>query len=71
MRLADRAQIRGVAAATYVSLRVHAHLHGVAPLPKAEYLTLRQSVLELSAIGQNLNQIANTANSGRVRPAVP
>ena len=68
MRLADRAQARGLASATYVSLLVRTHLHGAAPLPKAEYLALRQSILELSAIGRNLNQIARAANMGQSLP---
>ena len=33
-------------------------------MPRAEYLALRQSVLELTAIGRNLNQIARTINQG-------
>ena len=67
-RLADRAQARGLASATYVSLLVRTHLHGAAPLPKAEYLALRESILELSAIGRNLNQIARAANMGQSLP---
>jgi hypothetical protein len=42
-------QARGMASATYVSLLVRSHLHNAAPLPKAEYLALRQLILELSA----------------------
>jgi len=68
MRLADRAQARGLASATYVSLLVRTHLHGAAPLPRAEYLALRQCILELSAIGRNLNQIAKAANMGQSLP---
>ena len=57
-RLRERAAARGLASATYVALLVRSHLSGVAPLPKAEYLILRQSIHELTAIGRNLNQIA-------------
>jgi hypothetical protein len=32
------------------------HLRDAAPLPKAEYLALKQSVLKLTAMGRNLNQ---------------
>jgi hypothetical protein len=39
-------------------------------LPKAEYLALKQSVLELTAVGRNLNQIARAMNQGG-RPALP
>lgn len=61
-RLTERATARGVASATYVALLVRSHLLRNAPLPKAEYLLLRQSVLELTAIGRNLNQIARAIN---------
>jgi Bacterial mobilisation protein (MobC) len=64
MLLSERARARGMPSATYVSLLVRSHLRGVAPLPKAEYLALRQSVLELTAIGRNLNQIARVINQG-------
>jgi len=63
-RLQERATARGLASATYVSLLVRSHLSGSAPLPKAEYLALRQSVLELTAIGRNMNQIAKALNQG-------
>lgn len=60
--LKERGSARGIASATYVSLLVRSHFSGHAPLPKAEYLLLRQTVLELAAIGRNLNQIARTIN---------
>jgi len=68
--LKERSSARGMASATYVSLLVRSHLRGVAPIPKAEYLALKQSVVELTAIGRNLNQIARVANQGS-RPALP
>jgi hypothetical protein len=68
--LKERASARGLASATYVSLLVRSHLRGAAPLPKAEYLALKQSVLELTAMGRNLNQIARAMNQGG-RPASP
>jgi hypothetical protein len=61
--LRERAGARGLAPATYASLLIRVHLHGGAPLPKAEYLALRQAVLEVSAIGRNLNQIARALHS--------
>ena len=61
-RLTERAAARGVASATYVALLVRSHLSGAAPLPKAEYRALLQSVHELTAIGRNLNQIARAIN---------
>ena len=68
--LKERARARGMPSATYVSALVRTHLLGVAPLPKAEYLALKQSVLELTAIGRNLNQIARSLNQGG-RTALP
>ena len=62
--LRERAQARRMPSATYVSLLVRPHLRDVAPLPKAEYVALKQSVAELAAIGRNLNQIARAINHG-------
>lgn len=64
--LRERSDARGMAAATYVSLLVRSHLRGGAPIPKAEYLALKQSILELTVIGRNLNQIAHAVNKGGV-----
>ena len=65
--LRARADGRRIPPATYVSLLVRSHLRGVAPLPKKEYLALKQSVAELSMIGRNLNQIARAANFGQFK----
>lgn len=54
--------------ATYVAVYVRSHLRALAPLPKTEYLAVRSAVLELSAIGRNLNQIARAANQGHPVP---
>jgi len=62
--LKARASARGMAAATYVSVLVRAHLRDLSPLPKQELMVLRRSVGELGAIGRNLNQIARVANQG-------
>jgi hypothetical protein len=62
--LKERASARGLASGTYVAFLVRTHLQGRAPLPRAEYLALRESVLELRAIGRNLNQIARALNHG-------
>jgi Bacterial mobilisation protein (MobC) len=61
--LRDRAGNRELAPATYAALLLRVHLRGAVPLPKVEYLALRQAVLELSAIGRNLNQIAKALHS--------
>ncbi len=63
--LRERAAARGMAAATYVSVLTRAHLRGLAPLPKAEWLALEKSVSELSRLGRNINQIARAANQGK------
>jgi predicted DNA binding CopG/RHH family protein len=68
--LKERSSARGLPSATYVSLLVRSHLRAATPLPKAEYLALKQSVLELTAVGRNLNQIARAMNQGG-RPALP
>lgn len=60
LRLAERAAARGMAAATYVSVLVRAHLRHLTPLPKDELVAFRGSIAELGAIGRNLNQIAHT-----------
>jgi len=68
--LAERAAARGMAAATYVSVLVRAHLRGLAPLPHEELLALKRSVAELGAIGRNLNQSVRAANQGAAGAAV-
>jgi Bacterial mobilisation protein (MobC) len=58
------AAARGMAAATYVSVLTRSHLRSLAPLPKAEWLTLERTLTELSKLGRNINQIARAANRG-------
>jgi hypothetical protein len=65
--LRERAEGRGMAAATYASMVLRAHLRSVAPLPEREFAELRRSVGALGYIGRNLNQIARVANqSGKL-----
>ncbi|MGB6603625.1 MAG: hypothetical protein WA747_14595 [Steroidobacteraceae bacterium] len=68
--LRERSKARGMASATYASLLLRSHLRGGAPLPKAEYIALMQSIEGLAAVGRNLNQIARALNQGG-RPALP
>jgi predicted DNA binding CopG/RHH family protein len=68
--LKERSSARGLPSATYVSLLVRSHLRAAVPLPKAEFLALKQSVLELTAMGRTLNQIARAIHQGG-RPALP
>jgi len=65
--LAERAAARRMAAATYVSVLVRAHLRHLAPLPHDELRALNRAVGELGAIGRNLNQIARATQ--QVAPA--
>ncbi len=62
--LAERAAARGMAAATYVSVLVRAHLRHLTPLPKDELVAFRRSIAELGAIGRNLNQITRAVQRG-------
>jgi hypothetical protein len=48
--------------ATYASLLIRAHLRRLTPLPTQELKELRSSLLAISAIGRNLNQLARVAN---------
>jgi len=63
--LRERAHGRGMAAATYASFLLRAHLRAVTPMPDRELMELKRSVAALGAIGRNLNQIARAANQGR------
>jgi predicted DNA binding CopG/RHH family protein len=56
--LAERAASRGLAPGTYVAILVRSHVLGRVPLPRAEHSALRQCVMELTAIGRNLEEIA-------------
>jgi Bacterial mobilisation protein (MobC) len=65
--LRERAEARGMPAATYIAALVRAHLRTLAPLPCEEVAALKRSIAELSAIGRNLNQIARAAHqTGRI-----
>lgn len=61
--LRERAAARGLPAASYVSTLVRAHLRSLAPLPDKELAALRSAVIQLAAIGRNLNVMARTALS--------
>ena len=68
--LSERAAARQMAAATYVSVLVRAHLRTLAPLPKAELMALKRSVAELGAIGRNVNQLVRLAHQ-ETKPVGP
>ena len=60
--LRERANGRGLAAATYASMLLRAHLRAVAPLPDRELAELKRAVGALRVIGRALNQIARAAH---------
>ncbi len=64
--LAERAAARGMPAATYLAVLARSHLRNLAPLPETERKAFERGVVELSAIGRNLNQIARHLNQGGV-----
>ncbi|HEY6644526.1 hypothetical protein [Povalibacter sp.] len=67
--LRERAAARSLAAASYVSLLIRAHLRAVAPLPTTELRALRECVAELAAIGRNLNQwVRSGGEAAHLRP---
>lgn len=67
--LAERSKARGMAPATYAALALRSHLRGGAPIPKAEYVALRQAIDQVAVLGRNLNQIARVlSQGGRTQP---
>ena len=66
LMLRDRAQARGMPAATYVSFLVRSHFRRLAPLPDAELQAFKSAIGEVKAVGRNLNQIARATYEGRV-----
>ena len=66
LMLRDRAQARGMPAATYVSFLVRSHLRHLAPLPDAELQAFKSAIGEVKAVGRSLNQIARATYAGRV-----
>ncbi len=59
--LRERAVARGIAAATYVSMLIRAHLRSVTPLPDRELSELRHSIAVLGQIGRQLHQLVHVA----------
>src|SRR6202166_605998 len=65
--LRERADRRGMPAATYVAALLRAHLRALAPLPQEELAALKRSIVELGSVGRNLNQITFVAHkTGRI-----
>jgi hypothetical protein len=66
--LKERASARRMASATYVSVLVRSHLRGAAPLPRAEYMALKQATAGLTMMGRDLHQIARAISGGGAAP---
>lgn len=47
-----------------MALLTRSHLWNAAPIPKAEFLALRQSVNELTTMGRKLHQVVRAINHG-------
>jgi hypothetical protein len=62
--LRARAEGRGMAPSTYVSVLLRAHLRSVTPLPREELLALRGAIAELGAFGRLLDRTAPGADGG-------
>jgi hypothetical protein len=56
--LQERAAARAMAASTYISALVRAHLRSLAPLPDRELSALKTMTAELAALGRNLSTTA-------------
>lgn len=67
--LRERAEGRGLPAATYASMVLRAHLRAVTPLPDRELDELKRAIAGLAAIGRNLNQLARVAHTSTNVPA--
>ena len=68
--LRERAAARGLSPSTYAALQLGVHLRGGNPLPKAEFLLMRQAVLELRSLAHDLSQIARILHKDN-RASVP
>ncbi|MEJ0038940.1 MAG: hypothetical protein WDO68_23220 [Gammaproteobacteria bacterium] len=60
--LQERANGRGLAAATYASMLLRAHLHAMSPLPDRELAELKRAVAALGLIGRSLSHVARVAD---------
>ncbi len=62
--LKAKATARQMRSATYVSVVLSSHLRAAAPLPRAEYLALKQTAGELATIGRHLHEVAQAMKDG-------
>ncbi len=56
--LSERSAARGIAPSTYLAVLARAHLRNLTPLPKVEYLALKQTVSELGNLARRLGSEA-------------
>lgn len=66
--LNEWAAARGVPAATYIAALMRSHLRAITPIMKEERQALDRVVVELTAVGRNLNQMARALNRGQGVP---
>lgn len=66
--LRERAASRTMAAATYASYLIRAHLRQLAPLPERELSALHEAVNQLAALGRNVNTVARLLQQNGQQP---
>lgn len=66
--LRERAAARTMAAATYVSYLIRAHLRQLAPLPERELSALQGAVNQLAALGRNVNFVTRLVQQNTQQP---
>lgn len=57
-----------MAAATYASYLIRAHLRHLAPLPERELVALQQALNQLAVLGRNVNTVARLLQQGTQQP---
>jgi hypothetical protein len=66
--LRERAATRTMAAATYVSYLIRAHLRQLAPLPERELSALQGAVNQLASLGRNVNTVTRLLQQNTQQP---
>jgi hypothetical protein len=66
--LRERAAARTMAAATYVSYLIRAHLRQLAPLPERELSALQGAVNQLAILGRNVNTVTRLVQQNTQQP---
>jgi predicted DNA binding CopG/RHH family protein len=63
--LRERAAARGIPPSTYLSVLTRAHLRNLTPLPKAEFLALKQTLRGLGDLARSLEEGGSIDRQGR------